>query len=357
MKKSLLFLPALLMIASCGIENPESTLEQTSDKVVYILNEGGYGQNNASLSRVDLASGAVTNDLFATLNGSPLGDTANDIITTKDMIIIAVNGSNLIQFCDKDGKAIGQTEVPSCRKMASDGKYLYVTSYADDGTLYKIDMSTYRISGTVKTGYEPEGVAIFNGKVYVANSGGYAYLGTHGYEDTISIIDPETMKESRRVATGKYNLYGAFLQNSKFPQYILVNASGDYMSNPACSFIFDCVSEKVVAEFDFPATYAAQTSGLFYSLGSSFSYETYAYEYFTNKIEVSAGGAIVSPWTLAGLEDMASPYGIVITSEGDLFVGDAGDYSTRGSLYRYDSDGQIVSRETVGVCPGHFATR
>lgn len=364
MKKTLLLLSALslLLVTSCGVDGPESTETVPSDKVVYVLNEGGYGQNNASLSQVDLETGAVTNDLFSKVNGEPLGDTANDILVTGDRIIMAVNGSNLIQFCNSECRAVAAVEVPSCRKMATDGKYLYVTSYAGDGTVYKIDLSTYKVVSTAKVGYEPEGIAIYGGKLYVANSGGYAYLGTHGYEDTISIVDAASMETVKTVECGMFNLYGAFLQNSKYPQYILVNAAGDYMSNPAGSFIFDCESEKVAATYDFPATYAAQYEGTFFALGSSFSYATYTNEYTTNRIEMrtDAAGATspsLESWVIRGIEDMVSPYGIYITNNGNLFVGDAGDYSSRGSIYRYDVEGKQLSKETVGVCPGHFASR
>lgn len=338
---------------------------------LYILNEGSWGANNSSLSVYSYANGKVTNNWYSSVNGSNLGDTGNDIITTEDFIIIAVNTSNIIQFCDLDGKAVGQTEaVANCRKLVADpeGNYVYVTSYANDGYVAKIDLTTFEVVAQAKTGYEPEGIAYYGGKLYIANSGGYAYMGTHDYEDTISIIDADTMEEVSTVSTGCINLYGGFVQNEKYPQYILANSAGDYYETPAMSLVFDCESSEVVEYFEFPATYASQYDGMFYSLGSAFSYSTYTYDYYCNRIDMSTG----TPEVIEGLCDndgegddaitakiktLAAPYGLYVTPDGKLVVSDAASYSSRGSVTIFTKDGEELATETVGVCPGHFAVR
>lgn len=334
---------------------------------LYILNEGTWGANNSSISLYDFASGKVTNNWYSSVNGSALGDTGNDILVTEDYIIVAVNTSNIIQFCDLDGKAVAQTEsVANCRKLVADpeGNYVYVTSYANDGYVAKIDLTTFEVVGQAKTGYEPEGIAWYDGKLYIANSGGYSYMGTHDYEDSISIIDADTMEEISTVSTGCINLYGGFVQNEKYPQYILVNSAGDYYETPAMSLIFDCESAEVVDYFEFPATYASQYDGVFYSLGSEFSYATYAYEYYCNRIDMSSG----APEVIEGLCDgedtitakiktMAAPYGLFVAPDGEVVVSDAANYSSRGSVTFFSKEGVQLRTMTAGVCPGHFAVR
>ena len=63
----------------------------------YILNEGSWGSNNASLSRVDLSTGDITNYVFASANGRGLGDVAQDIIIYGTKAYIAVSFSNSIE--------------------------------------------------------------------------------------------------------------------------------------------------------------------------------------------------------------------------------------------------------------------
>lgn len=358
MKKSLLAFLFLSLLVSCGgkedpVPSPESEAGQ-----VFILNEGCWGNNNASLSVYDPKNRQITNNLFSETNHKPLGDAGNDIIVTKDYIIVALGSSNIIQFCDHDGKAVAEIEaVPSNRKMVADpsGKFLYVSSYANDGSVYKIDLSSFQVKGIAKVGYEPEGIVWYDGQLFVANSGGYAFQGGHDYEDSISIVDPENMVEKRRISTGHINLYGSFLQSEKYPQYILVNSSGDYQEIPASSFIFDCKSCKIKEEFSFPATYTAQHDGNYYILGSSFNYESSQYEYISSSIRMNPDGrASLEEWTIRGLGELTAPCGIFMTSEGELMVGDAADYQSRGSIFHFDHNGELVARETAGVSPAHF---
>ena len=366
MKKTLISLAlAVLAAVSCDIatlgpETPKGG--QAGDfNHLYLLNEGGFGSNNASLTMIDASQWTVSLSWYADVNGRALGDTGNDILVTEDYIFMTVGGSNLIQKCALDGKAAGQTEaVPSCRKMTTDGEYLYVTSYARNGYVAKVDPRGMLVLATCATGYEPEGIAYYGGKLYVANTGGNAWNGSHDYEKTISIIDAATMKEEKRVDTGFVNLYGDFTQNASAPRYILVNASGDYYLNPAGSCIFDCETGKVVATYDFPATYSSSYGSKFYILGSTFSYVTYAYEYSLKTIDMSTGSpvvtdGIVSADVSAEVEGMDAPYGLFFAPDGEFFITDAGDYTNRGHIYRFSSSGTLLSKSQTGVCPGHIA--
>lgn len=330
---------------------------------LYVLNEGSFGANNSTVTKIDPDGWTVIDSWFTKVNGTALGDVGNDIALTDDLIIICVNSSNIIQFCNRDGKAVHQTEgIAGNRRTAVDpsGAYAYITSYASDGYVAKIDLTSFQVVGTCKTGYEPEGIVYYDGKLYVANTGGYSYLGTHGYEQTISVIDADTMKEIKRVDTGMVNLYGGFIQNTVYPRYIMVNASGDYLSNPACSAIFDCETESIIARYDFPATYVATYAGRFYALGSVFSYVTYAYDYCFKTVDMSSGipvltDGIVSDNVSAAIKTMSAPYGLFFTPSGEILVTDAGDYVNRGFIYHFGSDGSLISRDRAGVCPGHFA--
>ena len=167
--------------------------------------------DNSSLALLD--HGVLTNRWFQQQNpGRHLGDTGNDILQVNDTLIaISVNWSNIIQYIHPDGTAIAATEnIPNNRRLATDHKgYLYVTSYADKGYVAKIDLNTKQVVDTCHVGYEPEGIAYYDGRLYVANTGGYStQTQDHGYEQTISVVDAQTMRELRRIDTGCPNLYG-----------------------------------------------------------------------------------------------------------------------------------------------------
>src|SRR5690554_7712108 len=73
-------------LASCSKDKP-FTPEEQLDPIsgVYVLNEGDFRANNASLSYIDFVTGNITLDIYGTANSSDptkpkaLGDVANDM--------------------------------------------------------------------------------------------------------------------------------------------------------------------------------------------------------------------------------------------------------------------------------------
>lgn len=138
MKKYLFFI-LLLVVAACSTDNdgektivPEPPVPIITGENLIICNEGNWQSDNGQLSYYDGNTGKMTNQWFRSMNGIKLGDTPNDILHVNDTLIaIAVNWSNIIQYIHPDGRACGATEnVPNNRRMCTDGKYLYITSYA-----------------------------------------------------------------------------------------------------------------------------------------------------------------------------------------------------------------------------------
>ena len=65
-----------------------------------ILNEGGWGRNNAGISRIDAASGNSTPNFFADNNGRGLGDVAQDLIIAGGKAYATVTFSNSLEVMD-----------------------------------------------------------------------------------------------------------------------------------------------------------------------------------------------------------------------------------------------------------------
>ena len=165
------------LLAACSLEPADypTPTEPTADSDrLIILCEGLWGMDNSSLSLLD--HGVLTNRWFQQQNpGRHLGDTGNDILQVNDTLIaISVNWSNIIQYINLEGKAVAATEnIPNNRRLATDNNgFLYVTSYADNGYVAKIDLRTKEIVDTCHVGYEPEGIAYYDGRLYIANTGG-----------------------------------------------------------------------------------------------------------------------------------------------------------------------------------------
>ncbi len=347
---------------------------------IILLNEGMWQADNGKISYFEGGS-IISNQWFRDKNGYKIGDTPNDIIqVNEDLIAIAVNWSNIVQFIRPDGTAVAATEdIPNNRRLCSDGSYVYVTSYGHEcetiyGTVYfdrgfvaKIDLSSFKVVATCEVGYEPEGIALYDGRLFIANTGGYAEQeGDHEFETTVSVVNAATMTLEKNIDTGIPNLYGEMSQSGR---YLCLNSPGDYYEVPPCGLIFDCKralqGEPCFVVFNYPATYSTKTrDGHFLAIGSAFSYITgeYTFSYLT-----------IEPWTfirtggtsglsmslpgnmLADIMNMAQPYGIYVNPySGYIYGTDAGSFEGAGYLYQWSPEGQLLGTHKVYINPGHF---
>lgn len=360
-----------LFFVACSNENggdditPEIPKPEIIGENLIICNEGNWQSDNGQLSYYDGTAGVLTNKWFRKVNGSKLGDTPNDIIQVNDTLIaIAVNWSNIIQYIHPDGTACGATEnVPNNRRMCTDGNYLYITSYAhqcgnqtfEKGYVAKIDVKTKQVVATCEVGWEPEGVRLYEGKLYVANTGGYAFSEGHGYETTVQVVDAETMKSIKTIETGCINLYG---EMSQAGQYLCINSCGDYYNVKPKTVIVDCKTDEVKT-FDFPATYNSTDGDVFYTVGSEFSYNTGEYVYSIKTInpktqEVKDG--IFCEAITQKIKEITSPYELYISPyTKNVYFTDAGSYGTAGYLYGYTKEGeQVFALQKTYVNPAHI---
>ena len=349
---------------------------------IILLNEGNWQSDNGKITYFEDGK-IVSNQWFRDVNGSKLGDTPNDIIAVNDnLIAIAINWSNIVQFITPDGKAVAATEdVPNNRKLATDGDYVYISSYGHEcrvgdkyeeftkGFVAKIDATTFKVIAAVEVGYEPEGIAYYDGRLFVANTGGYAFQESHEYETTVSVIDAATMKVERTVDTGQINLYGKMSQSGK---YLCINSPGNYYEVPAAAIILDC--EAVIAgkpdkecfvSLPYAATYSCVTTdGRFYAIGSRYSYLTGDYTF--NYISIDPEIAMLTegldgiyedfPGTvLADIKKIGMPYGLYVNPyTGYIYATDAAGFVEGGTLYQWSPEGKLLGKHGVYINPAHF---
>ncbi len=78
---------------------PSKIVALNNDELL-VLNEGAWGANNASVSKVNVAAGTAVNDFFDRANGRGLGDVAQDILLDGNKAYITVSFSNSIETMD-----------------------------------------------------------------------------------------------------------------------------------------------------------------------------------------------------------------------------------------------------------------
>ena len=337
----LLFVIASFAV-SCNKEKKEE-ISPISGKGIFILNNGNWNSNDACISFIDASTGATTTSAFETVNGIKLGDLGQDMYKAADgKIYIAVSNSKTIFITDSRLKLISSLQLDySPRAFASDGKNVYVTLY--EGYLGRIDNNAgqWKLS-TTKVGPNPEGVAIADGKAWVANSGGYVTDGNgfNIYNNTVSVVDLSTFSETSTVTVNT---------NPKdvcaFDGYIYVSSLGNYYDIPAALQRID-PSSSTVADIDIDVPYALACDGKRLAVLCT------GYDADWNLIpgciyDIKSGEA--APELLcSGIENA---YSISLGKDGDSFVGTS-DYLTEGKVILIDAEGaQLDSFESRGINP------
>ena len=318
---------------------------------MYVLNEGNYGSNKASLDYYDYASGIYRKNIYEQANPSVtlgLGDVGNDIKIYGSRLYIVVNGSNKVEVLDvKTAKKLGQIDIPNCRYITFNKNKAYVTAY--QGYVAVIDTAFFVVNTKINVGQQPEEMAIVGEKLYVANSGGYNYP---NYERTVSVIDLNTNTELKKIDVD-INLH-----RLKADQYgdIYVTSRGDYGIVPSNLYVIDTKTDAVKKKFNVAASEICIDKDFAYIYSVEWSNVTSSNTISFSKINVKDETIVPGTFITDGTEkNIALPYGIAVDPlSSDIYVTDAKDYVTPGTLYCFDKNGKKKFSVTTGDIPAHL---
>jgi len=358
-KFSLFLLGAVALLSSCRKDNGEPEATPIVSKGIYVLNEGGFEQNNSSLSYFDFAGKVATSNIFASANaGASAGDIGNDVQVYGAKMYIIMNNSNLIHIVEaKSAKKIksinmiidGVKTLP--RSVAFAKGKAFVSAYNDK--VYVIDTITLAIEKSIGVGRDPEGLAVVGNKLYVANSGGLGYLTNETQDKTVSVIDLTTFTEIKKI---EVPLNPKTIVADKYGD-IYVATVGNYANIPANLVVIDSKTDLIKKKFDIPVTGIAIRNDIAYMYKAVYAYATNSYVigYFTLNVQ---NETITSEKFITDDTDKAIkiPYGLAVDPiSGDVFISDANDFQNPGTVYCFDQTGKKKYSFIAGIIPGHFA--
>ncbi|MDR1682327.1 MAG: hypothetical protein LBS25_02915 [Candidatus Symbiothrix sp.] len=341
---------AAIALWSCD-EQPEKPVEtpvKPGSHGVFILNQGGYNTNDASLLYYNFETEELSSDL---LNGN-LGATGQDMLIYGGKLYISVSGSSNITVLDVQNheliKRIGlftTQEVPRTPRYleAYNGK-IYASCF--DGTVIELDTTQLEVKRSVAVGEFPEGIVAYNGKLYVANSGGQSANGPH---KTLSIIDITSFEEIKRIevgpnpyivkSDGEGNLYLSYQGNwNDVPGgFQKINTNNEQVSEigqlPKQDFV---IENGFVWFYDVDYTLVSTGEGKY----GKYNLKTQA---FSDILENSK-------------EIKNTPYGIGVNPYNhDIYIADT-DWFNPGNVTIFDHNGQKKQvLEHTGINPCKFA--
>lgn len=275
-----------------------------------------------------------------------------------------INCSHKVEVMDAaTGVRLGQVDIPNCRYVAFHGGSAYVSSYvgpvqvdpsAPRGAVYRVDTATLRVTGHVEVGYQPEQMAVVDGYLYVANSGGYR---APNYDNTVSAIRLSDFVEEAKIPVGP-NL-NHLLRDRR--GRLWVQSRGDYKTITSHIYLMDRRSGsrllQPVDTFDVEATNMVLK-------GDSLLYFSSGYNKYTGDVRPTYGildivtlrtlpGPFVSPEVQAAIR---MPYGLAVHPlNGDIYITDAKNYVSSGTLYCLTPLGALRWSVRTGDIPAAFA--
>ena len=332
---------------------------------MYVLNEGNMGSNKASLDYLDLTTGEYRRNIYPSRNPSvtmSLGDVGNDIAVYGHRLWMVINCSNKVEVADAStAVSIGHVDIPNCRFMAFDKGYAYVSSYVGPvagksvlGSVYKVDTTTLQVVGQVAVGYQPDELAIVDGKLYVANSGGYNATEGLGYDHTVSVIDLTSFSEERKIDVAPNLLR---VRADRYGR-LWVTSRGDYDNEHSRLFLLERDGSGTMMlsrQFDMAVDNLDLCGDSLYYYGSETvegKKQTHYGIIHLQTLQVMTTNHI----TLPEGRRIRTPYGIKIHPQtGDLYIMDATNYVSSGQLFCFDKDGNFKWSTATGDIPGHAA--
>ena len=380
MKFKYLLLPILLVaaaLAGCREDEvvvpaeyepiPDAPAADTDIRGFYLVNEGNMGSNKCTLDYYDYLTGVYARNIYAERNPNvvkELGDVGNDIGIYGSKLYVVVNCSHKVEVLDaRSGVRIGQVDIPNCRYVRFHRGKAYVSSYvgpvqlgadAPKGAVYQVDTLSLAITGQVTVGYQPEEMETVGDNMYVANSGGYR---APEYDNTVSVIDLAGMRQVELIPVG-INLHR--VRKDRYDR-LWVTSRGDRLSRPSRLYVMDRIPGTDRMEVTDTLPVACSTMAihgiLLYFYAAEWSDLTGSNTISYGIIDIRTKEVVSTNFITDGTErEIAMPYGIAVHPEtGDIYLTDAKNYVSSGTLYCCDSQGRKKWSVRTGDIPTAIA--
>ncbi len=345
MKKIIPFFILLFALFSCDSKKTEPpVVSKLTENGVFVVNQGNFTYANASLSYYNPSDKTVLQSVFYEVNGVPLGDVAQSVYVQDDKAYLIINNSGFIYVIDRQNGEFKSkiTGFQSPRQMLflNDEKAYVSDLYATFISI--VSVAENEIIGKIELGRSSESIVLSHENVFVANWSAYNQVHEN---NMILVVDPHSDQVIDSVQVGIEP--NSMVRDNE--ENIWVLCSGGYLNTEAPSlWQIHPVSFDVLQSFQFEnlqsnptaLSYDAQSSSLFYLDDGVF------------RINTADVALPSSPFIFEESLNFAALYIYPIT--GEIYVSDAGNYLSNGSVYRYSTQGEVVDSFASGIMPGFF---
>jgi len=336
-----ILVPALLFLQlACvkdkPVQQPASPVQLSAGKKVYAINEGNFGNGNASVSVYDAQTAQVVENIYASVNNGALGDVAQSLNYFNGRFYLVVNNSAKITVCDQTFKRLGDIrnlDSPRHILPVSNQKAYVSDLYAN--AIHIVDLNTNTKVGAIRCPGWTEQMQAVYARVFVCNL----------RSDYVYVINSLTDQKTDSVFVGVNAGSMVVDKNDK----VWVLSSGNKSKQVAGRLTrIHPLSLAVEASFVFDG--ATAPSNLCMNKTKDTLY------YLAGGVYRMPVGNAMLPATTFVTGTGANFYGLgVDPNTHAVFVADALDYIQRSNAYVYSASGKLTTSFKAGInCNGFY---
>lgn len=346
--KILLLLVLPCMTVSCIDYNPieeEDFGYSSSDRGVFIVNEGNFMYGNASLSYYDIDAGNIENEAFSRINGMSLGDVAQSMSINGNKGYIVVNNSGIVFVVDINTLDVTGTitGLVSPRYIHFGDNKAYITDLYS-GTIAVVNTQTNKVINHI----EIPGHQSTESMVQYDN---YLFVNCWSYDNSIFVIDTQLDAIVDSIKVGFQPKSMTIDKNNKIWVSTEGHVAGGITSSTYSLFKIDAPTRLIDEVFKLPSS----SSSLMLAMNGMRDTLFYINNHIW-RMCVDDDSLPTSPF-ISNNEGTIF-YGLGVDREtSEVYVADAIDYVQPGVVYRFDANASPLDTFKTGIIPGNFCFR
>ncbi len=333
-------------VGACKKDTATPAPKPSSDKGVFISNEGQFTYGNASLSYYNPKTKTVENNIFLQVNQVPVGDILQSLTLHNNKLYMVVNNSGKVYVIDPDSKqhlgTITGLTSPRYLHFATENK-IYITdlyqraiSIADPVSLKVVD--SINLDNT-QTGHHTTEQMVAFGK--------YVFTNAWSYDNKILVIDTETDQCVDSITVPKQPNSMVLDKHNK----LWVLTDGGLSEEEGALVRINPKTYEIEHSMRFPIENSPSELCINGTKDTLYFLNRHIYRLPIQSTTLPAQPFVTSTNT--------SPYGgfygiAVSPNTSEVYASDAIDYVQEGIVNRYSAQGKLIDSFTVGVCPGAF---
>lgn len=333
----------LLCITACGGDDAPELPTGDYANGVFVVNEGNFGGGNASITHFNAATSTVTPEVYALINGVPLGDVAQSMHIADDKAYIVVNNSakvEIVNYGTFTSAGVITDGLANPRYVAVHGERAFISNWGnfdsnfqlDQSFIAVVDLTDNTLETSINTDDGSEQILIFEDKLYLSNS----------FTNNVQVFDVNTYELLGSTAVGQ----GPGQITLDANDNLWVISQGRFGGNDGTLTCIRTSDYSIERQLNFRYNAASR-------LVANHS-DNLLYYYSGNTIWQFSPQA-AGPEVLAEMSDFVGIYGIGYSPEERLiYVSDGVGFAGQGNVVRLATDGTRVDEFTAGIGPNSF---